>query len=91
MNERKMSLHAYCIICTSGIYVERTDDIHILYRDFEPLVGQPICDGCFDLLKDKVPNRLDLLKKKYTALYRGQELRKMEEFAPKKVGLEKWI
>lgn len=89
--ECSANILAYCIICSEGIHAEKTDDIHILYRDFEPLVGEPICDGCFELLRDKVPERLDCLKKKYSALYRGQELRLKEEYIPKKVGLERWM
>jgi len=88
-------LHAYCGICRAGIYAPRTDDVHCLYRDELPYVGEPICDGCFGLLEPTASDRLDCLKKKYSALYSGQELRKMEElkirFKTGQISIEKWL
>ena len=80
--EDKIKKHHYadCMICYDEIFTLKVDDIHILFQDnLDVPVGRPICDGCFELLKEKKPKHVDYLKR-YFAWKNNRKL-----------GLEKWL
>ena len=55
---------SYCIICYGDVYAYRVNDVHFIFRDdLSVLIGRPICKGCYNDLKDKIPNQIDLIKK----------------------------
>lgn len=53
---------AYCLVCTNDVFSSKVDDVHFVFED-EQLIGRPICKGCYEELKDKIPNNIDLIKK----------------------------
>lgn len=53
---------SYCLICLADVYAYRIDDIHFIFED-EGLIGSPICKSCYGDLKEKIPERIDLIKK----------------------------
>ena len=57
---------AYCFICLSDVFSFKVDDVHGIFED-ENLVGRPICKSCYNDLKDKIPEKIDLIKKRFTA------------------------
>ncbi len=58
MTER-VHLCAYCIICHEGIYTSRVSEVHCLWTD-AGWHGEPVCNKCYELLKVKVPKKLDV-------------------------------
>jgi hypothetical protein len=63
-NELGEYWQTYCIICLGDVYAFRVSDIHFLFEDdLNVLKGRAICRDCYDDLKDKVPDHIDLIKK----------------------------
>lgn len=60
----------------------KVDDCHFVFED-ENLVGRPICKGCYEELKDKIPHKIDLIKK--------NEIERVKDFTPENIfkGIEK--
>ena len=73
--ECEASIQGYCIICYSAIRKLKVDYVHGLWDDMG-YSGRPICDSCYFILIDKVPDKLDV---------------PIKRIAPKKIGIEKWI
>ncbi len=69
------NIHAYCIICYEPIRCAKVSDVHSLWDD-NGWSGRPVCSDCYIILKDKVPNKLDVPIKREK---------------PKKRGLEVWM
>ena len=75
--------YANCIICTNKIYAERIDDINMIFEDdLKTPVGHPICEECFDLLKERIPRHLNYLKRYF---------KKKWNQPSKKIGLEAFL
>ena len=78
------NIHAYCYICIKPIYAIKTDNINMLYQDNLKIpIGRPICEECYELLKNKIPKHLNYLKRYFE--------KKAYFTLHKKKGLEKWI
>lgn len=82
---------AYCMICTGDVFSYKVDDVHYLFEDGN-LVGRPICKGCYEELKDKILNHIDLIKKqeKERTIIRKKFWKNIESLE-KKRSLDKWI
>ena len=68
--KENLHLYAICLICTGEIWSPSTNEIHFLWTD-EGWHGEPICFGCFDILKGNP--KLDVPLKKTEILPRGLE------------------
>jgi len=53
---------SYCLICLDDVYSFRVFDVHCLFQD-DLNSGRPICKGCYNDLKDKIPEQIDVTKK----------------------------
>ena len=89
-----------CTICMEAVYAFKVNDVHFIFEDdLSALIGRPICKGCFEELKGKIPEHIDLIKKKdiervknFTAenIFSGiEKTHKPKEI--KKDNLDKWI
>ena len=54
-----------CIICTNDVLAPNINMIHFLYDNLDYWKGLAICEGCYNDLKNVIPNHLDLIGKKY--------------------------
>ena len=55
---------SYCLICLGDVYSFKVFDAHFLFQDdLKALTGRPICKGCYNDLKDKIPDHIDVTKK----------------------------
>lgn len=56
---------ARCMICLDDVFAFSVNDVHCIYEDdLRALIGRPICKGCFEELKDKIPEKIDLIEKR---------------------------
>lgn len=62
-NERGEYWQSHCLICSGDVYAYRVNDVHYIFED-NALIGSPICTGCYNDLKDVIPNKIDLIEKK---------------------------
>ena len=63
-NELGEYWQAHCIVCLRDIYAPKVSDVHFLFEDdLSVLNGRSICKGCYEDLKDKIPEHIDLIKK----------------------------
>jgi len=62
-NDKGEYWQSHCLICSGDVYAYRVDDVHYIFED-DALVGSPICAGCYNDLKDVIPNKIDLIAKK---------------------------
>lgn len=69
------NIQAYCIICYKPIRKLKVDYVHCLWDD-NGWAGRPICDSCYFILNDVIPEKIDVLIKRKK---------------PKKRGLEVWM
>lgn len=65
-----LHLYGYCFICTAEIQSPSTNEIHFLWTD-AGWHGEPICFGCFDILKGHP--KLDVPIKRKEPKKRGLE------------------
>lgn len=98
-NEKGEYWQAICMICTGDVFSYKVDDVHYVFED-ENLIGRPICEGCFEELKDKIPEKIDLIEKneiekikRFTAenIFKGIEKTHQDPKKKIKDNLDKWI
>ena len=63
-NELGEYWQSHCIVYLGDVFAFRVDDVHFLFQDdLSVLIGQSICKTCYNDLKDKIPEHIDLIKK----------------------------
>ena len=71
--ECEANIQAYCIICYSAIRKLKVDYVHGLWDDMG-YSGRPICDSCYFILNDKIPEKIDVPIKREKPKKRGLEI-----------------
>ena len=61
-NDKGEYWQAYCMICFDDVFAFRVNDVNFLFED-DAMIGRPICNGCYEELKDKIPEKINLIKK----------------------------
>ena len=81
---------AFCIICTGDVFSFKVDDVHCVFGDSK-LIGRPVCKGCYNDLKDVIPNNIDLIKRheKERAIIRKKYWDNIESI--RKGSLNRWL
>ena len=81
----------YCMICTDDVFSYNVFDVHYIFEDGK-LRGKPICKGCFNELKDKIPNNINVIKKqeKERAIVRKKYWDNLKKIERKK-SLDNWL